>query len=196
VPAALRQLGELLARRAWLDQGGRLHAEGIERVRYTLDGSDPVNSPRVPEVSTADTPPIGRTAYVRFAAFQSGEIALAGGYPHFGPVFFDAARGTVTCPGAARLRFTVDGTYPVPVRPDWALAGQATTLEGETLRLPSPAPAVLHLVPIVLREDGKEALGDVYRVSTAAGAEPAGQHDGSVAMVPPLAAVEDVSGVT
>ena len=175
VQEALAQLGALLERRAWLDADGRLHADGTDRVTYSTDLSDPVVS------TPSETPPFTRTAYVRYAAYKGGEIVLRGGFPFWGPVTQRQRR--VTVPGAARLRFTADGTYPVPIRPDWKLSPSATTIDGDTLDLgahSTPPDAKVLVVPIVLREDGKEALGDVYRV-------------GSTGVIPPLAAVEDLS---
>ena len=179
---ALEQLGALLARRAWLDGEGRLHADGIERVAYSTDLSDPAGAPP----GAGPGPPFARTAYVRYAAYDGPTPALQGGFPFWGPVRYDPPRGVLTVPGAARLRFTTDGTSPVPLRPDWAPSRSALTIEGDTLSGAgtSLAPgASLRVVPVVVREDGKEALGDVYQVP----------YEGREALLlAPLAAVEDL----
>ena len=104
----------------------------------------------------------------------------------WGPVRYDPQRRHLSVPGAARLRYTTDGTYPVPIRPDWALSRSAGTIEGDTFLLDHhaiPPDARVLVVPIVLREDGKEALGDVYDIS----------REGPSPIIPPLAAVEDLS---
>jgi hypothetical protein len=138
------------------------------------------------------------SAYVRYAAFAGDEVVLQGGFPRFGPVRYDPQRHTVASPGARRLRYTTDGSYPVPIRPDWALSRTATTVEGDTLSLAGLVPAgrtattTVHVVPIVVREDGKEALGDVYALrlnEVPASGTPAG---GAI-VLSPLAAVEDLS---
>jgi hypothetical protein len=102
-------------------------------------------------------------------------------------VRYDPPRGVLTVPGAARLRYTTDGTSPVPLRPDWAPSRSAVTIEGDTLSRAetSLAPgASLRVVPVVVRDDGKEALGDVYQVP----------YEGREALLlAPLAAVEDLS---
>jgi hypothetical protein len=185
VQPALEQLGALLARRASLGADGHLHADGVDAVAYTTDLSDPQTSP-----SATRTAHFARTAYVRYVAYAGGQVVLRGGFPSFGPTLFDAARRTVAIPGATRLRSTVDGSYPVPIRPDRAHSRTATTTAGDTLSLPDVWPAGraprLLVVPIVEREDGKEALGDVFEVDL--GAPPAA----GVLALPPLAAVEDL----
>jgi hypothetical protein len=207
VQPALEQLGALLARRAWLDPGGRLHADGIDRVRYTADLSDPATSRTAVEVADGDgdgavgaaQPLFARSAYVRYAAFEGDRVALRGGFPYFGPTLWDAARRAVTIPGASHLRATVDGSYPVPIRPDWTLSRSAAAVEGDTSSLddlPRPAGgAPLRVVPIVMREDGKEALGDVYEIPIGDGAcrEGAPAPPTGPVIVPPMAAVEDLS---
>ena len=178
VQPALEQLGALLDRRAWLDQDGRLHADGIDRVVYTTDLSDPAT------VLSTEAPPFTRTAYVRYAAYENDSPVLQGGFPFWGPAHYDSRQRTVTIPGATRLRFTADGTYPVPIRPDWQLSRTARTTEGDTLLLEEhaiPPTARALVVPIVLREDGKEALGNVYEVGPEASP-----------IIPPLAAIEDL----
>jgi hypothetical protein len=183
VQPALEQLGALLDRRAWLDVGGRLHADGVDRVVYTTDLSDPAAAQAAASGTQTVEPPFTRTAYVRYAAYERGEVVLRGGFPFWGPVRYDARRRAVGVPGADRLRYTADGTYPVPIRPNWTLSRSAVTVDGDTLALdglPPGAPGPLRVVPIVLREDGKEALGDIYQV-------------GDSEVVPPYAAVEDLS---
>ena len=116
---------------------------------------------------------------------------LQGGFPFWGPVLHDPRRRLLAVPGAVRLRYTTDGTFPVPLRPDRAPSRTAVTIQGDTLSVAeaSPAPgAPLRVVPIVVREDGKEALGDVYEVPSEG---PSGV--GGPLVVPPLAAVEDLS---
>jgi hypothetical protein len=186
VQPALEQLGALLERRAWLDGDGRLHADGVDRVVYSTDLSDPgkpIGGSERPE------PPFSRTAYVRYAAHEGNRVVLQGGFPAWGPVLLDPERGVVEAPGANRVRYTTDGTYPVPIRPDWARSRSAETVAGDRLALgdsPSGATAKpLRVVPIVLREDGKEALGDVYEVAQ----PPTG---GGVRALAPVAAVEDL----
>jgi hypothetical protein len=176
---ALEQLGALLARRARLDADGRLHADGIDRVVYTTDLRDPAAAPS----GATPAPPFTRAAYVRYAGYEGGRVVLRGGFPFWGPVRYDPRRRSVSAPGAARLRYTADGTYPVPIRPDWPASRTAITVDGDTLSLDDTRDGrdgPLRVVPIVLREDGTEALGDVYQV-------------GASAVVPPLAAVEDLS---
>ena len=158
---ALEQLGALLARRARLDAGGHLHADGIERVAYSTDLSDPADAPP----GATRTPPFTRTAYVRYAAYEGATAVLQGGFPFWGPVLSDPRRRLLAVPGAVRLRFTTDGTLPVPLRPDRAPSRTAVTIDGDTLAVAeaSPAPgAPLLVVPVVVREDGKETLGDVF----------------------------------
>jgi hypothetical protein len=127
---------------------------------------------------------------VRYAAYEGGRVVLRGGFPFWGPVQCDPQRRAVTVPGAARLRYTSDGTYPVPIRPDWAVSRTAVTIDGDTLSIddvgPGAAAAPLRVVPVVLREDGKEALGEVYEV------HPNAMAAGGVRALAPLAAVEDL----
>ncbi|MBI3973110.1 MAG: beta-galactosidase [Chloroflexi bacterium] len=229
--ALQQQLHDLLARRAWIDGAGLLHADGIDAVRYTVDRSDPATSPTAMVVArprttpgsraTADRRRLGFTAaaYVRYAALERGRVVLTGGYPVFGSTIYDPAAGTITHRGAARLRYTTDGSYPVRVRPEWALSPTAATVEGDSLataRLGVETPATLatvRLVPIVLREDGQEVTGDVYEVSLGTLGGVVGQEGlrgktpgetasrvtgapaaGAQWLVPPLAAVEAVPG--
>jgi hypothetical protein len=197
VQPALEQLGALLERGAWLDAHGRLHADGVEIVAYTDDLSDPISSPTalwVEEHGMDGQEQVGgltRTAYMRYAAFAGGEVVLRGGFPFFGPVRFDPSRRTVTCPGSRRLRYTTDGTYPVPIRPDWAPSRTTSTVEGDTLSLDGVGregeAVMVRVVPVVVREDGKEAFGDVYEV------RPNDVALNGAMEVPPLAAVEDLS---
>jgi hypothetical protein len=218
VQPALAQLGALLERRAYLDAGGRLHADEIDQVDYTTDLSDPRSSPAAVRVAGGDggeadgaaRPLFGATAYVRYVAYERGKPALAGGYPWFGPALFEPGRRTCSVPGARRLRYTSDGSYPVPIRPDWAVSRSAVTIEGDTLDLGrllgsagTGSRKALRVVPVVEREDGKEALGDVYELGAAAlealdaldGAAGGGAGHGAeqgALVVPPLAAVEDL----
>jgi hypothetical protein len=159
----------------------------VDVVAYTTDLSDP-------ETSGTATREAGfqRTAYVRYAAYAGNEVVLRGGFPFFGPARWDAAKRTVSVFGATRLRYTLDGTYPVPIRPDWALSRSAVVVVGDTLSLDGmvsqgQAGVTLRVVPIVVREDGKEALGDTYAVGLGAAQAP------GVVELSPLAAVEDLS---
>ena len=116
---------------------------------------------------------------------------LQGGFPFWGPVRYDPRRRVLAVPGAVRLRYTTDGTFPVPLRPGPGALAHRGDHQGDTLSVAeaSPAPgAPLRVVPVVVREDGKEALGDVYEVPPEG---PSGV--GGPLVVPPLAAVEDLS---
>jgi hypothetical protein len=199
IQPALEQLGALLARRARLDAGGRLHADGVDRVVYTTDLSDPAGAPAAP-AGAPPAPPFTRTAYVRYACYERGRVVLRGGFPFWGPVLYDPPRRRLSAPGAARLRYTADGTYPVPIRPDWPVSRTAVTVGGDTLSLDdipnaSDAPlrvVPLRVVPLVVRDDGREALGDVYEVPSG-GPFPGPSGERGALRVPPLAAVEDLS---
>jgi hypothetical protein len=202
--SSLRQLQDLLVRQARIDATGWLIAEGVDTVRYTVDKSDPVTSSTA--VALGGTLPtaalrLTQAAYVRYAAYEAGRVVIGGGYPHFGCTTYDPAAATITHPGAERLRYTADGTYPVSVRPEWARSPSAVTVDGDTLHVGDLLESVVRLVPIVYREDGKEITGDVYEVSLApsvsteafqaSSSQPAA---GARWLIPPLAAVETVSG--
>ena len=162
----LDQLGALYACGARITPHGWFVAREVDKVRYTMDKSDPATSASADEYAGAAVPPpLERSAYVRYAALVGERMVVAGGYPHFVGASLDTRARRVIVPGAERLRYTVDETSPVAPILGRSHSASAVTISGECLRLDDvPAGRTVRVTPILTREDGKEITGDVYEV--------------------------------